>query len=540
MGDSAACDTATGSPHFTRTSESGYVSPFRWFSRLGARTCFSERHGCRGSRVTTATSSGRHRLKSLRSILGGSGVRHARRARGACEGLVVVATVLLGTLSPVSARGGSYTLQGTLLTPKETIEGGSLTVQDGKILQVGKRGAPGEGPTIDVQGVIMPGMIDLHDHLTWNVFPQWKPGRLFENRYEWEESAEYSRALKDPEASLISGGLGCDADLFGEVKALAGGATSVVGSYAGRRDHPGENACIEGLTRSLDFYPELGKDGDRAVAYEIFPFEVAPERMDLYRHHLTDGSLACLLIHVAEGSPTDASAHREFRMLKAQVLLRKGVAVIHGVVFRQEDFRDMAANGVALVWSPRSNYELYGATTRIEEARRAGVTIALAPDWSPTGSAGMLQELRYVAKWNQHNKVFQDGELIELTTSTPAEVAGFGSELGTLAPGRQADLLVLKSSNKSASATVLSAGPADVELVVVGGTPLYGDARLMAQLLAKANLEALSICGVQKALYMGDTPGAGNAAEESFAKIRQRLDDALRRSGTALGPFECQ
>jgi cytosine/adenosine deaminase-related metal-dependent hydrolase len=105
--------------------------------------------------------------------------------------------------------------------------------------------------------------------------------------------------------------------------------------------------------------------------------------MDLYRHQLADGSLACLLIHVAEGSPTDASAHREFKILKAQGLLRKGVAVIHGVAFRQEDFEDMAANGVALVWSPGSNYELYGATTRIQAAKSAGVTIALAPDWSP-------------------------------------------------------------------------------------------------------------------------------------------------------------
>jgi cytosine/adenosine deaminase-related metal-dependent hydrolase len=132
--------------------------------------------------------------------------------------------------------------------------------------------------------------------------------------------------------------------------------------------------------------------------------------------------------------------------------------VIHGVAFRQEDFKDMAANGVSLVWSPRSNYELYGATTRIQEAKGSGVTIALAPDWSPTGSAGMLQELRYVADWNQQNKVFQDSELIEMTTSIPAEIAGLGDELGTLAPGRQADLLVLKSSNKSAFATVLSAG----------------------------------------------------------------------------------
>jgi 5-methylthioadenosine/S-adenosylhomocysteine deaminase len=166
--------------------------------------------------------------------------------------------------------------------------------------------------------------------------------------------------------------------------------------------------------------------------------------MDLYRHQLADGSLTCLLIHVAEGSPTDASAHREFKILKAQGLLRRGVAVIHGVAFRQEDFKDMAANGVSLVWSPRSNYELYGATTRIQEAKGSGVTIALAPDWSPTGSAGMLQELRYVADWNQQNKVFQDSELIEMTTSIPAEIVGFGDEVGTLAPGRQADLLVLK------------------------------------------------------------------------------------------------
>lgn len=100
--------------------------------------------------------------------------------------------------------------------------------------------------------------------------------------------------------------------------------------------------------------------------------------------------------------------------------------MIHGVAFRQEDFKDMAANGVSLVWSPRSNYELYGATTRIQEAKGSGVTIALAPDWSPTGSAGMLQELRHVADWNQQNKVFQDSELIEMTTSIPAQIAGLG------------------------------------------------------------------------------------------------------------------
>ena len=69
---------------------------------------------------------------------------------------------------------------------------------------------------------------------------------------------------------------------------------------------------------------------------------------------------------------------------------------------------------------------------------------------------------------------------------------------------------------------------------------MYCDCPLMAKLLPHANLEALSICGVEKALYMGDTPQARSAAKQSLAKIRLRLDDALRNSGTFLAPFEYQ
>jgi hypothetical protein len=121
---------------------------------------------------TKSTLSERHNLKSSQSTLGDSGVRRAPHACGAGDVLVVVATFLFVTLSSVCARGGSYTLQGTLLTPNETIEGGSLTVHDNKIVQVEKGGAAEAGPIIEVHGVIMPGMIDLHDHITWNALPR--------------------------------------------------------------------------------------------------------------------------------------------------------------------------------------------------------------------------------------------------------------------------------------------------------------------------------------------------------------------------------
>jgi hypothetical protein len=99
----------------------------------------------------------RHNLKSSQSKSGDSGVKRARHACGACDVLVVVATFLFVTLSSVCAWGGSYTLQGTLLTPNETIEGGALTVHDSKIVQVGKGGAAEAGPIVEVHGVIMPG-----------------------------------------------------------------------------------------------------------------------------------------------------------------------------------------------------------------------------------------------------------------------------------------------------------------------------------------------------------------------------------------------
>ncbi len=84
-------------------------------------------------------------------------------------------------------------------------------------------------------------------------------------------------------------------------------------------------------------------------------------------------------------------------------------------------FVEMAGHGVSLIWSPRSNLELYGSTADVAAAKAAHVKIALAPDWSPTGSDGLLAELNYAAAWNdtQTPHPFTDRELVAMATSTP-------------------------------------------------------------------------------------------------------------------------
>jgi cytosine/adenosine deaminase-related metal-dependent hydrolase len=174
------------------------------------------------------------------------------------------------------------------------------------------------------------------------------------------------------------------------------------------------------------------------------------------------------------------------------------------VALSPANFADMAKAGVGLVWSPHSNFELYGSTADVAGAKAAGVKMAIAPDWSPTGSDGMLEELKYAAVWNatQSPAPFTDRELFAMATLNAAELAGIAAETGSIVAGKRADLLVLNPTTVSsdAYATLVHASVGDVALVVVDGAAIYGDAALMKQTHGGQVTAALNVCGKPKEL----------------------------------------
>jgi hypothetical protein len=101
-----------------------------------------------------------------------------------------------------------------------------------------------------------------------------------------------------------------------------------------------------------------------------------------------------------------------------------GSSIIHGVALRKPDFEKMAAAGVGLIWSPRSNIELHGETAvatakAVEVKEDQRITIALAPDWSPSGSDGVLQEFKNAAVWSAgQGDGFTKGSGHETSTDT--------------------------------------------------------------------------------------------------------------------------
>lgn len=446
-------------------------------------------------------------------------------------------------------------LRGTVVTGETVLQDATVTIVGNKITKVDAISGQTQSATaVETASFIFPGLIDLHDHITWNLFPRWKPGQLFSNRYEWQQLQDYKSALDGPHAQLAADhGLICDADRFGEIKAIVGGATSVVGSL-NPTTNTNDNACIEGLARNLDDYS--GFDGailnHEKVRYEVFPFEMQLGDSTQIRPSLDSGTLNAFLVHVAEGrpaadrKPADAASAREFRMFtkRGDGLLHAGVSIIHGTALSKADFQQMADAGVGLIWSPRSNIELYGGTTDVRSAKAVGVKIALAPDWSPSGSDGMLEELKYASAWNssQNPPVFgRDGkELFKMVTIVPAQLAGLQKLIGSINEGFYADLLLIKKTGADPYQALVRANAAEVRLVVIGGIAVYGDYDLMERLLPGRKLETVDVCGKSKALYIEAQPDVVET-QKSFKQIADELKSKLAVDGIPLSELaDCE
>ena len=275
---------------------------------------------------------------------------------------------------------------------------GYVGIVDGRIVSVSdeRPDIPG-AVTINSHGIILPGLIDLHNHVPWNVLRRWTPSRAFTDQAQWAKDPEYI-LVSAPFDRLVSSYF-CDMNAWGELRALAGGATSILAT----RSFP----CIHGLLRNLDwnsgFYGTT--ELDREHIFNVAGNQIPPPSdvvgraafVAAARFFIANPFYEGLAMHVAEG--TDAFAEEQFTFLQSQSLLNPKGILIHGVALGESDFQAMAAAGTAMVWSPRSNLELYGTTANIRAAMDAGVEIALAPDWALTGSSNMLDELKVAAWW---------------------------------------------------------------------------------------------------------------------------------------------
>lgn len=420
-------------------------------------------------------------------------------------------------------------LRGSIVTPLDIIYDGEVAFQrdTGKIICVAEDCLSEYlmlNPTvICTNGIIYPGLIDTHNHLTYNHLPRWRhQGRYFHDRYEWRNDSDYRRFR---EANTdIRNSRECEIVKYAEVRLLMGGVTSSQGS-AGSRD------CISLLIRNLDaggIANGLGEDTIYNFTAGVSVADMTQSDLLFAIDGLRSGRLKSWSIHLAEGR--NYSSRDEFRILKERGLMINGVNIIHGTAAKTPDFVDMVTHGVDLIWSPYSNIDLYGVTSRIPIALHLGVKVALAPDWTPSGGFNILQELRcakYVSEvyWNGE---LSDEELVKMVTIYPAEILAISDKLGKLDVGYFADITVIKGNRSTPYSSLINAREKDVMLVIVGGVPLYGDTEFMSY-IEPPYCEDIEVCGVNKRICVKSDLNVSYADEE-LSQIVELLETALNEN----------
>ncbi len=125
-------------------------------------------------------------------------------------------------------------------------------------------------------------------------------------------------------------------------------------------------------------------------------------------------------------------------------LVRRGALYGHCIHFDDIDWKRMAATGTAAVHCPTSNLFLGSGLFDYDRAHAAGAAVALATDVGGGTSFSMLRtmhEAYKVAQMGRHT--FTALDAFYLATLGGARSLGLDDRIGSFAPGREADFIVL-------------------------------------------------------------------------------------------------
>lgn len=308
--------------------------------------------------------------------------------------------------------------------------------------------------------IAFPGLINSHDHLEMNCFPQLK-NKDYTNYTQWgtdihvAHKAVIQSVLKIPEALRIQ---------WGAYKNLLNGITTVV--------NHGKKITIDNLPVTVFqnctslHSVALEKNWNRQL--NLHPFKKTP-----------------FVIHIGEG--TDKAAAEEINTYTNHNYFNKKTIGIHGVAMNVQQAKKFAA----LVWCPASNYFLLNATARIDILKTA-TTILFGTDSTLSAGWSIWEQLRLARSLN----MLSDSELFAAVTYTAAQTWKIHNN----------DIVVAKKKSGNYFDSFFSLTAEDILLVIKDGQIVLYDGSLHNQLQnnnGNSNLDNIYI-NQQRKLLQGN------------------------------------
>ena len=331
--------------------------------------------------------------------------------------------------------------------PRESTRG-DILVEHGRIFLAAA--STSRRPNLDLAGfLLLPGLINAHDHLEFNLFPALCKGP-YGNAKEWAEDIYQPSEPPIREHLSLSEGARLT---WGGLKNLLSGVTTV--AHHNPSDRPWFDDAFPvhvvkrfGWAHSIDFSPDL-VERFRGTAPGL-PF----------------------ILHAAEG--IDERARAEVGHLDALGVLTGRTVLVHAIGLDQPDLDLLQARQCSIVWCPTSNLSLFGEILP-ERTRRSRLNIALGTDSAMTAQTDLIAEVGVARRASGSTA----GTLYEMVTSRSARLLRLREGEGFIQHRGVADLVAIADRGQDPADALEDMYP---ELVIVGGTIKLISPRLLDRL----------------------------------------------------------
>jgi len=190
-------------------------------------------------------------------------------------------------------------------------------------------------------------------------------------------------------------------------------------------------------------------------------------------------------VHANNRKGSDAIA-----LLAREKFLGKDVQVIHATWVSPEEIRALAENGSPVSLSPHTELRIGFGFPPTGELLAAGVTVGLSVDTTElSGNADMFAIMKAIQNVENARALSEfklpARRVLELATIEGARSMGMDARIGSLAPGKRADLIMVNTRDvnlavfsEPAHMLVEAAQPSNVDTVMVDGRILKRGGRL--------------------------------------------------------------